>query len=496
MKFAVWLLVAAAVLSLLALLVGEMLPSGATASPVAVFLGLGDPFRSWWFRLLLGVLSLSLLVCVIERAPSLFKQAFLRTFRTEPGALEGFPAYAKFTTTDGEKQAYAILKQLGLSIQKQTTANGVALSGTAGGLSRLGPLLSHFGMLLLIIGGLAVSLTGTSTQVQGVRGDVISLPEWGFQIRIDGFRIEYYPVGLNMWVDLEDGRRGKVEEVRADSARVTFGAHAGDRGKWYQKSRLKTDFDVPNESGSLTPYTGNVKSYISSVTVLDGDRELYSKEVSVNSPLRQGGFRFYQSSFQPTSATTAVDTVELHAEGDGGHADLLLKVGGGRVALPWGDFEVGVSEFYPDFRMDENFKPFSASPDLRNPAARVQLFKAGALVTQSWAFGGAGGHSTGAGTVGFSIADLKGLRRESGGFATILSVNHDNGGFLVWAGFLIMTLGLMLVYTMTQRQGWAVIVRRGDGRDDVYVAGASMRDHERFMVIWDRALREQTASKR
>jgi len=490
MKFAVWLLVAAAVLSLLALLAGELLPSGAAGSPVAAFFGLGDPFRSWWFRLLLGVLSLSLFVCVIERAPSLFKQAFLRTFRNEPGQLEGFSSYGKFTSADGEKAAVAILKQLGLSIQRQTTPTGIALSGTAGGLSRLGPLFSHFGMLLLIIGGLAVSLTGTSTQVSGVRGDVISLPEWGFQIRIDGFRIEYYPVGIGMWVESDDGRRGKVEETRGDSARVTFGAHAGDMGKWFKKSRLRTDFEIANESGALSPYQGNVQSYISSVTVLDGDRELYTKEVSVNSPLRQGGYRFYQSSFQPNAATTEVDTVVLHCEGDGGHADLSLKVGGGRVALPWGGFEAGITEFYPDFRMDENFKPFSASPELHNPAARVQLFKDGALVTQSWAFSTAGGHSTGAGTVGFSIADLKGLKQESGGYATILSVNHDDGGILVWAGFLIMTLGLMLVYTMTQRQAWAVIVRRGDGKDDVHVAGASARDHERFMVLWERALRE------
>jgi len=490
MKFAVWLLVAAAVLSLLALLAGEMLPSGAMNSPISSFLGLGDPFRSWWFRILLGVLSLSLFVCVVERAPSLFRQAFLRTFRTDPGSLEGFPEYVKITATDGEKQANAVLKRLGLSIQKQATTTGVALSGTAGGLSRLGPLLSHLGMLLLIIGGLAVSLTGTSEQVSGFPGQVISAPEWGFQVRIDDFRIEYYPVGLNMWVETGDGRRGKVEMVRGDSARVSIGARTGSSGLWFPKSQLRTDFQISDESGSLSPFQGNVKSYISSVTVLEGERELYKKEVSVNSPLRERGYRFYQSSYQPHAAQTEVDTVVLHCEGDGGHTDLAVKTGGGKVALPWGGYEAEVSNFYADFRMDENFQPFSASPDLRNPAARVKLYKNGALLTQSWAFGGQTGHMGSAGAVNFEIADLRGLRNAPGGYTTILSVNRDKGGWLVWAGFLVMTLGLMLVYTMTQRMAWAVVVKRSDGRDDIHIAGASARDHERFKVLWERAIQE------
>ena len=82
MRFAIWILVLAAAMSLLALLIGEFLPPGTANSPIYQVLGLGDPYRSWWFRLMLATLALSLIVCIIERAPILFRQVFTRTIRT------------------------------------------------------------------------------------------------------------------------------------------------------------------------------------------------------------------------------------------------------------------------------------------------------------------------------------------------------------------------------------------------------------------------------
>ena len=32
-----------------------------------------DPFRSWWYRLLLGLLCLSLFACILERLPIIWR---------------------------------------------------------------------------------------------------------------------------------------------------------------------------------------------------------------------------------------------------------------------------------------------------------------------------------------------------------------------------------------------------------------------------------------
>jgi cytochrome c biogenesis protein ResB len=500
MKFAVWILVLAAAMSLLALLAGEMLPAGTAGSPIYQLLGLADPFRSWWFRLMLGVLALSLFVCVIERAPILFKQAFMRTFRENSGQMEGMPGFTHLTVADGEQTAMKLLRRLGMSVKRMETPAGIALSGVSGGLSRLGPLLNHFGMLLLIIGGLVISVTATSTRITGVPGAVIIQPEWNFQLRIDDFKILYYPVRLNMWVEAEGGRRGRVEQISGkspnDSALIMFAEHPGhDLTQWYPVSRLHTDFMVENEGG-LSPFQGNVKSYVTTATVIRNGQELYQRSIAVNSPMREQGWRFYQSSFQSNPATTAADSVILLCKTESGEATVRLRIGGNQVNLPWNGLAAAVLEFYPDFRLDKDMKPFSASADLNNPAARVLLFEDGNQIGSSWAFGGGSGHMGGDNLpVAFSLSDIAGMHSAAGGFATILEVNKDSGTPVVWAGFIIMTLGLMLSYTMTQRQAWALVVKRGDNRFDLYLAGAGSRDPEHFHQVWERAVGELSVKR-
>jgi cytochrome c biogenesis protein len=484
MKFAVWILVLAAALSLLALMAGELLPKSANESLLFKLLGMGDPFRSWWFRLMLGILSLSLLVCIIERAPILIRLAFLRTFRDDTGLLGSMPLYTKLTIADGEASATRFFRKLGFSVERKDGDGKVLISGVSGGLSRLGPVLSHLGMLLLIIGGLAVSLTTYKMQVVGIPGQTVEQPEWGFRLKIDDFRIIYYPVGLNLWVETSNGRRGKVELMKGDSAKVVFGVPPNARYVWMKKSDLKTDFEVSGDGGTM-PYQGNIKSYMSTVTVLEGDRELYQKKVEVNSPLRERGYRFYQSSFQKLGSLVTVDSVVLHCEGDGGHSELTIKVGDALVVLPWGEYSLAVPQFFNDFKLDEQFKPFSASNELNNPAARVELYQEGTLVGASWVFARADAHMGANLPVNFNLVDVKSAPGAQAQYATVLEVTKEGGRPIVWAGFFVMTIGLMLTYMLSQRQAWGIIVKRGDGKDDVYLAAVSPRDPEHFRGIWE-----------
>jgi len=485
MKFAIWILVLAAALSLMALLAGELLPKSASNSLLFQLLGLGDPFRSWWFRLMLGILSLSLIVCVIERAPVLFKLAFVRSFREDPGQLGAMPFFTKAIVADGDAKVAGILRKLGFSVVRKEADGKIIFSGTSGGLSRIGPVLSHFGMLLLIIGGLAVSLTTYKTNVVGVPGEIVELPEWGFRLKIDDFRIIYYPVGLNMWVETLEGRRGKVEQVRSDSARVVFGAPPNARSIWFPKSVLKTDFEIPGDGGGMMPFQGNIKSYRSSVTILEGDRELYKKEIEVNNPLRERGYRFYQSSFQALGFQTVIDTAIFHYENGEAHGEIRVKVGSGQVPLPGSDLLVAVPQFFNDFKLDPEFKPFSATNELNNPAARVEVFQNGSQVGASWVFARADAHMAGNLPMTLNLIDATSSQSGGGRYATVLEVTKEGGRPIVWAGFFIMTIGLMLTYMLTQRQAWGIVVKRGDGRDDVYLAANSPKDPEHFRGIWE-----------
>src|SRR5512144_698449 len=84
MKFAIVILILLGALSVMALFVNELHDPNAIQKEPTTTLGaigrllfiifqMDDPFRSWWYRLLLGLLTLSLFACVLERTPIIWR---------------------------------------------------------------------------------------------------------------------------------------------------------------------------------------------------------------------------------------------------------------------------------------------------------------------------------------------------------------------------------------------------------------------------------------
>ena len=99
MKFAIIVLLILAIVSVIALFLGEFYPVRASgpgwqefwrqqlgwSEPVFnlfVIFQLHEPFRSWWYRILLFLLSLSLFSCIIERIPITLKAMKLGSTRS------------------------------------------------------------------------------------------------------------------------------------------------------------------------------------------------------------------------------------------------------------------------------------------------------------------------------------------------------------------------------------------------------------------------------
>ncbi|MEW5766237.1 MAG: cytochrome c biogenesis protein ResB [bacterium] len=98
-----------------------------------------DIYHSWWFRGILGLLSLHLGVCSLNRWPSI---------------------------TSARKRKLPLL----------------------------GFYLTHLSLLFILLGGLIGGLTGFSTQVIVNKGEVIQVEEVpGLWVRLNDFWIEYYP---------------------------------------------------------------------------------------------------------------------------------------------------------------------------------------------------------------------------------------------------------------------------------------------------------------
>jgi len=222
MRFGIWLLVVISILSFVALMIDGLAPMELKQSSVFQLLQLSDPFRSVWFRLLVGLMGVSLVVCVINRGPGLTIAAFRRSFRVTRSFYERNDRSVSYVGDDSLAKALAFCKCLHLSVIQKPVENGVAISASTGNTSRLGPLLVHLGMIVLILGGLATGFSGEKSRISGSPGDTLNFAERGFDLLIKDFRIDYYPLSLNQWVEFSSGSRGIVKKYQAIRSRLTF----------------------------------------------------------------------------------------------------------------------------------------------------------------------------------------------------------------------------------------------------------------------------------
>lgn len=482
MKFAVWLLVVIAVLALFALVLEEFLPVGASQSNIISLFQLSDPFRSLWFRIILGLLTLSLTVCIIERGPKLIKQAIKISLINDIESLEKFNSYIQLEMLNGEKRVVDHFRSLRLKIRSEAGDEKVIIGASSGRISRLGPLLSHLGMLLLIIGGLIVSLTGQSFQLRGSAGETLKHPDMDFNVLIKDFEIIYHPIAINQWVELSDGRRGKIVSLSGDSAQVRFSHGSGNlQDRWTAVDSVKNNF-LLSRNGQLTPYQGNVKSYVTHAVIVDAEEEQSQTAIEVNHPLRYRGYRFYQSSFETGGAKSIVDTVSVRIQrNDTDLIDVDLCLAVDTVSI-WDDYIIVAERFLPDFRLDLNMQPFSASGDLNNPALQVSLFKDSHRVGKKWIFNRPFGHM-GGDDLPFTIQIIKlgGIETSRAGYVTVLDVKREKGGFFIWMGILFATIGVILIYGLQFRQVWAVIVNNKDERCTIHLAANCRKTDSRFL---------------
>ncbi len=493
MKFAIWLLVIIAGLSLVALLINEFLPPELIARRLYRQIGIVDPFRSWWFRALLGLLFTSLLMCIIDRIPTQFRLAFRPSYRTKISEFTESICYIKAYNRDAIPVVENLLKNLNLKARRQIGDGWTALNGMSGGISRLGPVALHLGMLMLIIGALIASITNYNTRVSAFPGDTIDLPQWGFKVKVDTFYLDYYPVGVNMWVEAPGGLRAKVSSLKGDSAEVNLVGHNSKIiTRKYALTDLKTNFMITEPGGGITPYQGNVRSYISDVTVFENDVEIKKHRIEVNHPLRYKNYRFYQSSFETVPVHSHIDSLIILCISDKyGETSMKVPISGAPQALPWDDYSLQVVQFFSDFRLDENMRPISISEKLNNPVARIKLYNKGQEVGATWAFKGMMGHS---GSADFPIKcilmDVAGVKIVPPRFKTIFEVYSEKGREFIWLGLLLSTLGLLLTYLVNQHIVWALIIPHTEYGYELHLTAYSQREHSYFYDKFKQAVRK------
>ena len=429
-RFAIGILVALALASIFSVLIGEWVPQGqADAFYIHRFgermfhvyrvLGIVDPYGSWWFSGLLGLLGLSLMVCSVRRLRSTLVTGFGADLKDDPAQVMRSPlrrrASLPIPTEQGRDRIRDLLRGKRYRISEQRDGSRVVLFASRGGIARLGAPLTHAGILLLLVAGIVVGTRSYRVTEYGAPGDVLSVSGRSFRIRVDS-------------VDLET---------------------------------------APN---------GNVEDYLSTLTVLDPD-SVVTKTIQVNDPLHYDGIDVYQSEFSKDSRRIENALIWVMDRDTGARVAELQLPFQESVRIADLDLSLRVDEFVPDFVIGEGGRVGSRSTEHRNPAIKLTSSSGddeGGSEEQWLFFQYPETHMKHTGPYRFRPVDYRPA------YITGLQIAMTPARGLVWSGFGICTLGIFLAFYVVHRRIWVVLEPEGDEQCKATIGGSSNKSRDTF----------------
>ena len=223
-------------------------------------LGLFNTYSSLWFKSLLLILCLNLIVCSLARIPQVLNFIKKDNLSADIAKLMRSKDKILFTSNGDrlgtETVIHELLKQNKWKVQSRSNAGFTLFFAEKSAWSRLGAYLVHVSVLVIVLGAFIGSIFGFKAFVMLPEGEVTSeiyqrndeqtkipLP---FSLRCDGFDIEYYENGMP-------------------------------------------------------------KEYRSELVVFESNKEVMKRQITVNNPLNYAGLTFYQSSYEPIGDQYAVE---------------------------------------------------------------------------------------------------------------------------------------------------------------------------------------------
>lgn len=427
-------------------------------------LGFFDIYYSWYFNLVLLVLSLNIVLASIDRIggawdyivnPKRFATpGFLKRQKeiieiglqgdsredvvsrvSEAFADEGFKA----KVTKGEDLDPASKVRMGI-LDDDPSPAPVFLFAEKGKWNRMGAYIVHVALLTLFLGHFVAFQTGFDADVNMVPGESTTEIQL-IDINLD--QQERYAVALPFKITCLD-----IEQKLID----------------------------PN--GSIETF--NTLDWRTRIRIEDPQYGTTEADVSLNNPFSYRGYRFFQAQTIPVgNARTMKIQVTPQNGGEPATIDLARN---GEQKLPDGTV-VTHEAFMPDFAFNERGEPDTRSADYNNPVAVLQVTSPSGEKERVFAFAAniSDDIPVGAPKLGYK---WRLTEFEKSPLAHVLSIKYDpySGAFIAWyfGGFGLIG-ALIFVFFISHKRLWARIgEKKADGSYDVILAGDTNRNHFTF----------------
>ncbi|KAB0671130.1 cytochrome c biogenesis protein ResB [Oryzomonas sagensis] len=359
-------------------------------------LGFFDMYHSWWFILLLYLLTVNLVACSIKRLPHIWKTITQPVTVLGSGLEKTLPNVVSFKA-GGEPEA----------LQAKVTAF----------------LKAEFA-------------EPVATEDDGARHLFAQKTPW-CRLSVYFVHLSVIVIFIGTMIGSLFGYKGFVNIMEGESV-----AKAITRSE----KEIDLGFSVLCEKFSVAFYdSGAPKEFKSILTVLENGKPVPGYEhvpVIVNEPLTYKGITFYQSSYG-----NAGEYRFLVTDLDGNNAVPVTVPATGSATLPDGS-SMHVLETTPDIA------PYS--PGLSGPAANIEIHAPGGASERVVVYANhpelnvahAKEHGKG------PVIHFKGEEKR---MYTGLQVAKDPGVWIVWLGCLLMVVGIFAAFFLSHRRIWVRI---------------------------------------
>ena len=395
---------------------------GANIADLMLKLGITDMYNSWWFLSLLGIFSLNLIICSLERIPNVIRIIRKDNLSVDPERFRKMSLHAVVrpssnTTAAAKEQILGYLSGKSWKTTTRDTENGSIFFAQKGSWTRFGVYIVHASILIILLG----AVIGSSTFAI----KILHKPEYAFKGSI------------------------MIPETGESDCIYTF----------QTDKKIDLGFSVRCNSFTIEYYSnGMPRTYLSKISILEngkpvvlGDGKILH-DLKVNKPLTYKGITFYQSSYQAYSDFV----VSLTNTSTGFTWQSIIPAG---KELETEDGAIAFGIVHVDTRGEAVQKMKIWFTDHQKKASIFWINNNQEAVIQRPS-----------GEYKLRIKQL---------YATGLQVTKDPGVWWVYSGCAMMLIGLFVAFFMSHRKIWAYLYTK-EGRSMVIFAGSANKNKTGF----------------